>query len=173
MVQGTPQAELLNQLHDIVLPPAVGWWPLAFSWWVLIFSVASMCIGVIWFFLDRHKRNAYRREALAALDAIERNPDLCAQQKIAQTNGLLKQVALTAYGRAEVAALTDQAWCEFLHRNAHYIQQPSNLCACLTLAYQPIAPALGHLEHHDEQEHQAALNTWQTYARLWILGHHQ
>jgi cbb3-type cytochrome oxidase subunit 3 len=167
----TPQTELLNQLHDIVLPPAVGWWPLAFSWWVLIFSVLSMLVGVIWFFLDRHKRNAYRREALALLNAIERNTTP-PQQKIADINRLLKQVALTAYGRSEVAALTDQAWCEFLQHNAHYIQQPSTLLACLNMAYQPIENN-NDADNANASESQTALHTWQRYARQWILGHHQ
>ncbi|WP_127469824.1 DUF4381 domain-containing protein [Thiomicrorhabdus aquaedulcis] len=161
----TPESlNVLSQLHDIVLPQAVGWWPLAFSWWVLIFSVASMLIGLIWFFTDRHKRNAYRREALGLLSNINNDSSLNAHQKISAINRLLKQVALTAYGRHAVAVLTDQAWCDFLHQNAHYIKAPATLLACLNLAYQPVV---------SPTESQAALIIWHDYAKQWILGHHQ
>jgi len=155
----------LSQLKDIQLPDPIGWWPLAFSWWVLIFSLSAMVFAAIWLFLDRHRRNAYRREAQQQLKAIENNPALDTQSKILHINALLKQVAITIYGRQTIARLNEQAWVEFLKANAQFISQPPELKTLLTQAYQPT-------EHLTPADLQRALNAWQGYAQQWIKGHH-
>ena len=155
----------LSQLKDIQLPDPVGWWPLAFSWWVLIFSVIVIFFSIIWFLLDRHKRTAYRREAEHKLQAINDNPQLDTQQQIVQINGLLKQVAITVYGRQKIAGLNEQAWLAFLKSTAQFIEQPDVLATLLNQVYQP-QNAL------DEHELKRNLATWQGYARQWIKGHH-
>ena len=117
----------LSQLHDILLPDPITWWPLSFSWWVLIISVAALLFTAIWILYDRHKRNAYRREALANLTTIENNQTLDSQQKVLQINALLKQVAITLYGRQTVTKLNEQAWLEFLKSTAQFIPQPPEI----------------------------------------------
>ena len=155
----------LSQLKDIQLPDPIGWWPLAFSWWVVIFSFVVIVLFVVWFFRDRHRRNAYRREAQTQLISIKNDVTLNPQMKILQINALLKQVAITVYGRQTIAALNEQAWLDFLKKNAQFIAQPADLKTLLTQAYQPtdrIAPA----------DLQRALKAWQGYAQQWIKGHH-
>ena len=155
----------LNQLKDIQLPDPVGWWPLAFSWWVVIFSFVVIVLFAVWFIQDRHRRNAYRREAQAQLIAIENDSNLSAQMKILQINALLKQVAITVYGRQTIAALSEQAWVDFLKKNAQFITQPAELKSLLAQAYQPI-------DSIPPADLQRALNTLQGYAQQWIKGHH-
>lgn len=158
-------AQLLAQLQDIQLPDPVGWWPLAFTWWVLLLSLGAMLLALIWFWIERRRRNAYRREALQQLQQLINQPsaDSSAQQAtILQINALLKQVAITVYGRAKVAPLNGQAWLDFLKTNAEFIAQPQELLDCLQLAYQNAA----------ETESRHALRVWQDYAKQWIRGHH-
>ncbi len=155
----------LSQLQDIHIPDPIGWWPMAFTWWVLLFSVSAILFALIWFLIDRHKRNAYRREAQHQLNQIQQDQTLTPQQQILQTNALLKQVAITVYGRQKISALNEQAWVDFLKSSANFIQQPQQLSQLLNQAYQP-------LKALDQTELQRDIQTWQHYAQQWIKGHH-
>ncbi len=164
------QQAVLNQLQDIQLPDPISWWPLAFSWWILILSVTSMLIGIAWYFREQRKRNAYRQEAQEALSLImhPKESNVSINEQVLAINSLLKQVALTTYGRENVAKLSDQAWLDFLQKNASYIEQPIALKALFKLAYQ--APTTDETQLKNDQ---ALLRTWQNYAEKWIKGHHQ
>ncbi|MDA3806785.1 MAG: DUF4381 domain-containing protein [Thiomicrorhabdus sp.] len=164
------QQALLNGLQDIQLPEPITWWPLAFSWWVLILSLTSMLIGVVWYFREQRKRNAYRREAQEALRLImhPKESNIPINEQVLAINSLLKQVALTTYGRLKVAKLSDQAWLDFLKQNASFIDQPIVLKELFKLAYQ--APTTDKIQLKNNQE---LLTTWQIYAEKWIKGHHQ
>lgn len=160
------QQELLYQLHDIQLPEAVGWWPLAFSWWILIFSVTSILIGILWYYFDLKKRNAYRVEALKKMQQILTLDYDTPINKIAALNALLKQVAITAYGRKQAAALQSEQWVQFLAENCNYIKQPASLQQHLEMGYKNQAKIMG-------EEQQQALATVADYTQKWIKGHHQ
>ncbi|WP_321277346.1 DUF4381 domain-containing protein [Thiomicrorhabdus indica] len=159
--QLSPQAmQALEQLNDIALPDPIGWWPLAFSWWILLLSVTSILIGITWYFLDLKRRNVYRKQAQDQLSEIMQNDEIDAH-KIQQINRLLKQVALTAYGRQRVASLKQDEWVKFLAENANYIQQPKSLNQFLLLGYS------------NQKNLKEELTTCHDYARKWIKGHHQ
>ncbi len=164
------QQAVLNQLQDIQLPEPISWWPLAFSWWILILSLTSLLIGLVWYFREQHKRNAYRREAQEALTLIRhpKESGISINEQILAINSLLKQVALTTYGRVNVAKLSDQAWLDFLKQNACFIEQPVALKELFKLAYQ--APTA---DKEQQKINQELLTAWQIYAEKWIKGHHQ
>lgn len=164
------QQAVLNQLQDIQLPDPISWWPLAFSWWILILSVTSILIGLVWYFREQHKRNAYRREALETLALIRhlKESNIPINEQVLAINSLLKQVALTTYGRLRVAKLSDQAWLDFLKKTASFIEQPVVLKELFKLAYQ--APTTDKTQQKSNQE---LLTAWQNYAAKWIKGHHQ
>ncbi|NPA71197.1 MAG: DUF4381 domain-containing protein [Gammaproteobacteria bacterium] len=169
----TPQQiEHLKQLKDIHLPDPIGWWPLSSTWWIIVILVGVIIVGAIWVYFEQKKRNAYRAEALALIQTILLDSKPAAEnspsQKIRQINHVLKQVALTAYGRAQVAQLSDQDWLDFLKKKASYISQPEQLIDDLRLAYQPPSTTPEALKKHQEQ-----LVEWSQYAQKWIKGHHQ
>lgn len=147
----------LTQLEDIVVPPAIDWWPLASSVWITLISLLGLLIGLIWYFRQRHKAAAYRREAQAQLHIIQ---TLDQGRFLVELNQLLKQVAITAYGRKACAGLDNQAWLNFLKQKAGFLEQPSAL-ALLSQRYQNDQPI--------EQQQKAALIY---YAKQWIAGHH-
>lgn len=103
----------LSNLRDIIVPPEVPLWPPAPGWWI----VAAACIAVIGILAAmtaiRYRRNAYRREALRALEGIDGLPEPVAAQRIST---VLKRAALAAYPREEVACLSGPAWLTFLDR---------------------------------------------------------
>jgi hypothetical protein len=111
-------AAALERLHESPLPDPVSWMPQTVGWYVLLglfllTAARFACACVL-----RHRRNRYRRSALAELDLIER--DLQRQDRRAEAMAalpaLLKRTALSAYPRVEVAGLGGDAWLSFLDR---------------------------------------------------------
>lgn len=113
----SPDPASLQNLNDIVLPEAVGWWPLASGWYVLI---GLLLIIVTWFIYTsiRYRiKNRYRRMALHQLQLLTRemnSPDK-RDSVLRQIPILLKRTALTAYPRKELASLTGKSWHDFLN----------------------------------------------------------
>lgn len=110
----------LEYLHDIVVPAPTPWWPPAPGWYWVMGLLALLTAVLLWRAIVYWQRNRYRREALAELARIEtaaqtagpgENSTNTALPALAE---LLKRTALTAYPRAQVAALTGPAWFAFL-----------------------------------------------------------
>ncbi len=99
----------LAGLVDIPLPPEVSLWPQTWPLRIAIVVLAVALIGALWWLARRWWANRYRRAALAELDALP-----------APTQGalalLVRRTALSAFPRADVAALSDMAWLAFLDR---------------------------------------------------------
>jgi hypothetical protein len=152
-----PQDPLAN-LHPLREPAAIGWWPPAPGWWALLLIaviVAGLTAYLLW---RRHRRNAYRRRALAQLDMLRlqfrENGDPL--QYIEQVNALLKGVALLAYPRTRVASQHGESWREFL--NTHLPPAERFDPAFDTACYAPEPPDID-----TERLHHSA--------RSWIRHH--
>lgn len=103
----------LENLHDIVVPPAVSWWPLAPGWYALAAVVGILGLWGLLRLWRRRQRNRYRVLALAELASIRaEEPD--AEILGSYLMALLKRTALAAYPRAEVAATSGKAWWQYL-----------------------------------------------------------
>jgi hypothetical protein len=103
----------LQNLHDIVVPGPVAWWPPAPGWYV---AAALVLLVLAWLGWNRWRswnRNRYRREALQSLAKIRAMDTGEVAQALPE---LLKRAALTAWPRDEVAALTGESWHRFLDR---------------------------------------------------------
>ncbi len=96
----------LSNLRDIVVPPAVPFWPPAPGWWV-VGAACAIAAGFAIAAAVRHwRRNAYRREALRALETADGR----------DISRVLKRAALAAFPREQVASLNGAAWLAFLDR---------------------------------------------------------
>ena len=152
-----PQDPLAN-LHPLRQPDPIGWWPLAPGWWLVI-TIALLCLaGLVYVLVKRYRANAYRRQGLAQLQALQQQylaqPD--ASQYVAQTNALLKSVALRSYPRREIAASNGQQWLTFLNDGINGAEQfPSDF---VNAAYSKACPDMDM-----QQMHRAA--------RAWIRRH--
>lgn len=156
----TPEQQaLLAQLQDIALPDPIGWWPLSHLAWVVIVGISGFLSGFIWYKIDQKRRHFYRKEAQHSLASILQS-GMSANDKILQINALLKQVAITYYGRQETAPLSGQTWLDFLKSNCVTVPQPESLLNILHSAYAGKAD-------------DSALQTFADYAQKWIKGHHQ
>lgn len=156
----TPEQQLLlNQLQDIALPDPIGWWPLSHLVWVVIVGMTGFLSGFIWYKIDQRRRLFYRKEAQTELNNILA-ADITPSEKLLKLNALLKQVAITYYGRQAVAVLTGAAWQDFLKHNCVSIAQPDELDNLLKKAYA-------------QQATEDDLQRFADYAQKWIKGHHQ
>jgi hypothetical protein len=106
----------LQNMNDIVEPAAIGLWPLAPGVWLVVALVmlwAVVGVVTLWF---RFRQNAYRRAGLRELGNIRLRMDTPDGRQLAvqELSALLKRVALTAFPRKEVAALSGEDWLAFL-----------------------------------------------------------
>jgi hypothetical protein len=109
-------AGLLDQLHDIAEPPPVSMFPATWAWAVLAVLVLVLLAVALVAWLRHRRANAYRRAALAELDALA--PALRAgdPRALAAAETVLRRTALAAFPRTEVATLSGDAWLAFLAR---------------------------------------------------------
>jgi len=106
----------LDQLHDIIIPPAVSFWPLAPGWYALALLVLAYGIHLGLKYWTAYQKNLYRREALGVLSKMQTGEDT--NKEINTLLGLMKRVALQCFGREKVAALSDDAWWNFMEKHS-------------------------------------------------------
>ena len=88
---------LLQQLRDIHLPAAPGWWPPAIGWWLLAMVVAGVLAWMIWWLGARWRRFRPARTARALYRGISqelRSGSISPTRYVHQTNELLKRFVL-------------------------------------------------------------------------------
>lgn len=129
-------------LHDLAVPEPVSLVPQAIGWWIVaaivLVGVAVAAIGVV----RRRRANRYRREALARLRTLEAELAESATRAAAAARlpALVKQTALAAQPRAEVAGLSGEPWLALLDDcggGRAFREGPGRLLP--TLAYAPSA----------------------------------
>ncbi len=104
----------LDNLHDIIIPDAVGYLPPAPGWYVLGLLVLSLLFHFSIGFYKRYKKSLYRREALDELCSYEER----GKDETLHLLTLAKRVAITAYGREEIAMLSGDSWWDFMEQHS-------------------------------------------------------
>ena len=161
-------SKALQQLHDIVEPAAPAFWPPAPAWYFVgaALLLLVMMAGVwLW---RRWQANAYRRQALAELAALRAGPQSIAPpyERTSALASLLRRVALHGAAREKIAALTGDAWIEYLSKQSK--TPPSKAVAAL-LCRGPYAD----LAATDEiaTNHRGDLDAAFVYVEEWIRQH--
>lgn len=119
----------LAALHDLHLPPPIGWWPPAPGWWLLLILVMVWTASLFWWLRRRRMQRSRPspvtvRQIVAAanleLDRLAENTGsgLAPRQAAADGSRLLRRVAIQlAVLRGDtndVAGLTGEAWLRWL-----------------------------------------------------------
>ena len=157
----------LDNLRDIVEPASISWWPLAPGVWLLLGLVAVWLAAGLGLWWVHWRRQAYRRAGLQELHEIAARLGHAPERAAALVDlaALLKRVALVAYAREQVAALSGNAWLTFLDRTggtARFTQGPGAV-----LAEVSSRPGLG--ATLDPKQVAALIST----ARDWIRRHRE
>lgn len=101
-------------LEDIILPPTVGFWPLAWGWWLLIVILIATVIGLsVWLIKQArlHKRIKQAEKRL-----ISSTHTLDSTELYIAVNTWLKIQAQESYPFAQ--SLHGEAWINFLNSSA-------------------------------------------------------
>lgn len=104
--------ELIDLLVDPPVPEPISLAPQTAGWWIvgaILLLALSYGLRKAWLHWEE---NAYRREALAALDRAPDDPATIA--------AILRRTALAAYGRRDVAGLAGVEWLDFLTRTGDF-----------------------------------------------------
>lgn len=98
--------DLIEQLYEVPVPPAVPMVPQTTGWLVLaLIALVALAYAVLRA-RRKHRANAYRRAALQELAQAGDDP--------ARIADILRRTALVAFDRASVAGLTGADWLAFL-----------------------------------------------------------
>lgn len=143
----TDPEELLSLL-ETVQPPDVSLWP-APGWWLLTVLLLILLSLFLWRQRQRRRRyrNAWRREAMHQLTALETTLEDAStsqlQGVLQDSTALLRRVMMRIYGRQAVAGLIDQPWLDFLSEQGSVRKLDDALRALLLEAsYEPTAGPL-------------------------------
>lgn len=101
-------------LEDIILPPAVGFWPLAWGWWLVIVLSAVAVLALSWWLIKRVRLQRKKQRAEKQLN--QSTHSLSGTALYMAVNTWLKIQAQAAYPDAQ--HLHGEAWIEFLHKSA-------------------------------------------------------
>ncbi|WNJ17361.1 DUF4381 domain-containing protein [Pontibacter sp. G13] len=130
------QASKVPFSGELIEPEAVAFSFHEPGWFFLAGCILAGIFVLITHRIKRRKRWAYRRQALALLKKVPRRFSAPATQIIA-INQILKRVAMTTYGREQVAGLYGGDWLEFLRRETPKAQWDDSFEWLTKAAYLP------------------------------------
>lgn len=135
------QTNPLDQLPPVMLPEAIGWWPLAMGWWLVIaFSIVAI-LAISIYCTRRYKSKALKRAAIAEglqlyKQYLQTNNTHC---YITQYNQLLRRFCLQQFPNVSSASLSGEAWLQQLDTLAEKTLFQSATGKQLLSIYQPNA----------------------------------
>ncbi len=125
----------LANLRDLVQPPDIAFWPPAPGLWIVAAACLAMLAVLAWRAVRRYRAAAYRRAAIAELEAVSAGIEQNDPDAVARISAVMKRVAMVEYGRDRIASLTGQAWAEFVAHEASTGFDPATIYRLLTEAF--------------------------------------
>lgn len=104
----------LDNLHDIIVPEAVGFFPPAPGWNIVLLLLLTLLFHFAIQAYKRYKKSQYRRKALKELDTCMQH----SKKNAIALLSLAKRVAIAAYGRESIAKLYDDTWWDFIENHS-------------------------------------------------------
>ena len=145
MMNTTPPLTEL-QLHDIHLPEAISWWPLAPGWWALLALLVFVVVSLILLYKTRHRRRHNRQlhhEIEQQLDTVKQDYRQGGNAVILtrELSELLRRAGISYYPARDIAGLTGEDWLAFLSQT-HAKERPGFSFASDTASILLTAPYL-------------------------------
>lgn len=127
---------LTSSLIEPSLPSAISWLPNAPGWYVVYVFFALFITYRAYLVLKSYQHNAYRRKALKILESLTVNNADKRQLAL-----LLRQTALHAYPRQDIAPLIAgewEAWLDSHCIDSHFNSHHKGILATLAYSNNPI-----------------------------------
>ena len=113
MNQTIAEASLTN-LNDIIVPDAVGFFPLAPGWIIVTLLVLALLFHFALNAYHRYKKSLYKREAIKEIENYSNE----SREEILELLTLAKRVGIAAYGRDQIAKLSGESWWDFMEKHS-------------------------------------------------------
>ena len=117
---------LIKGIVETPAPTAISWWPTTLGWQLVGFFLLYKVIYTIFKRWRRYVADSYRREALATIEQLPPYIGLQSLDQYRQLPMLLRQVALHAFDREQVVALTSVQWEQWLDRQCSCSKNPQS-----------------------------------------------
>jgi len=111
------QPDLLQQLRDIHLPTAPGWWPPAPGWWLLALLGLTALVLAIRALQRRARRQRplrHARRLYQALYSSYQNGEVTPAEYLHRSNELLKRTMIYGLGERAARRANDTEWLALL-----------------------------------------------------------
>lgn len=113
---------LLKDIVETSAPKAIEYWPQTVGWAVLALILFLVIARKLFTYWETYKRNAYRREAIAWLQALPPFENINTTPQYRQLPALIRTAALHAFGSQEVTLLTRDKWEEWLDQQCQHTE---------------------------------------------------
>ena len=130
----TNLVDLMNELVPPPEPEPISLVPQTIAWPILAGLIIALGVFLIWRLRRKRHAEAYRAAALLALESSENDPETVAR--------ILRQTALTAFPRTDVASLYGSEWLAFLDATCDTAEFQTGPGAALASAPYRTAEAL-------------------------------
>ncbi len=156
----------LKGLEEISSPAPISAMPQGPGWWFLAGTLVLVGGAVVYRMRKKWSRNAYRRHAVAALEALEITNERSAQSwhtHLQPLPEILRATALHAFPRREVVAVSGESWRLFLNavtQSPLWSEQTFQVLYDLT--YRPSSA-----REVSDQDAQAVIQA----AKAWVIEH--
>ncbi|MBV1934730.1 MAG: DUF4381 domain-containing protein [Parvibaculaceae bacterium] len=156
----------LKGLEEISSPDPISAMPQGPGWWFLAGTLLLVGGVLVYYVRKKWSRNAYRRHAVAALEALEITHEGPTQNWHAHRQSLpeiLRATALHAFPRRNVVAVTGESWRVFLNAATQTpLWSEQTFQVLYALSYRPASA-----QEISEQEAQAVIQA----TKAWVLEH--
>ncbi len=122
----------LDNLHDIMVPDAIGFFPLAPGWYILFLLLLTLLFHFGYQHYKAYKREQYRRDAKEELEALNNKN----RENIIALLELAKRVGISAYGREVIVPLHGDEWWDFMEEHSKASVSPELRVSIKKLLYK-------------------------------------
>lgn len=146
-------------LRELPFPDPVAYWPQTAGWYVVLALIVAAVALVVWWRWRVWQRNAYRRDALKRIDAIDTDA-----KRLPELARILRACALYTGAREDVASLRGEDWINWLNRSAgRDMFTPADAALIDRMPY-----AVSLADDVDTAQSAHLIET----SRLWVRRHH-
>jgi len=122
----------LDNLHNIIVPDTVGFFPLAPGWYLLLLLLLALLFHFGYSYYKAYQKEQYKRDAQEELKILHNKN----RENTIALLGLAKRVGIAAYGREIIVPLQGDTWWDFIESHSRAIVDPEIRGSIARLLYE-------------------------------------